>query len=90
MAAGTQPQTAFGWSDDAMELVIEVDPAGAVRLTRLAGGPALATGTPMPGRRAVPSRAAAGGHRAGRRGPGMVGTAVLRVRRRAAHALRGA
>jgi alpha-galactosidase len=48
LAAGTQPQTTFGWSDDAMELVIEVDPAGAVRLTRLAAAPAPTTGEAGP------------------------------------------
>ena len=52
MTAGTQPQTTFGWSDDAIELAIEVDPAGAVRLTRLAAGPALAAGD---GRRSAAS-----------------------------------
>jgi alpha-galactosidase len=48
LAAGTQPQTTFGWSDDAIELAIEVDPAGAVRLTRLAGGSALTIGEAGP------------------------------------------
>jgi len=52
LAAGTQLQTTFGWSDDAIELAIEVDPAGAVRLTRLAAGPALAAGD---GRRSAAS-----------------------------------
>ena len=33
-----------------MELAIEVDPAGAVRLTRLAGGPAPAIGDAAPAR----------------------------------------
>ncbi len=43
----------FGWSDDGMELAIEVDPIGAVRLTRLAGGPAPAVGDAGPARSAA-------------------------------------
>jgi alpha-galactosidase len=39
VAAGTQPQATFGWSDDSIELTIEVDQAGAARITRLRAGP---------------------------------------------------
>ena len=48
MAAGTQPPAIFGWSDDAIELRFEVDPAGLVRLTRLAAAPASAAGDAAP------------------------------------------
>jgi alpha-galactosidase len=44
LAAGTQPQAAFGWSDDSIGLTIEVDQVGAARITRLGAGPA-----PVPG-----------------------------------------
>jgi alpha-galactosidase len=40
MAADTQPQATFGWSDDSIGLTIEVDRAGTARIARLgAGGP---------------------------------------------------
>jgi alpha-galactosidase len=44
--AGAQSQSTFGWSDDSIELVIEVDPSGIARLTRLAAAPARSPGTP--------------------------------------------
>ena len=44
MTPGIQPPIIFGWSDDAIELEIEVDPVGVARLTRLAAGPALTDG----------------------------------------------
>ena len=42
MAGVTKPRAVIGWSDDALELVIEIDHDGAARLTRLAAGPARA------------------------------------------------
>jgi alpha-galactosidase len=42
LAGGTKPRAVIGWSDDALELVIEIDHAGAARLTRLTAGPARA------------------------------------------------
>jgi alpha-galactosidase len=44
LAARTQPQATFGWSDDSIGLTIEVDQAGAARFTRLGAGPATASG----------------------------------------------
>jgi alpha-galactosidase len=40
LAARTQPQATFGWSDDSIGLTIEVDQAGAARFTRLGASPA--------------------------------------------------
>lgn len=44
MAAGTQPQATFGWSDDSIGLTIEVDRVGAARITCLGAGSAPAAG----------------------------------------------
>jgi len=44
MAADIQPQATFGWSDDSIELTIEVDRGGTARIARLgAGGPDVPT-----------------------------------------------
>jgi alpha-galactosidase len=39
LAAGTRAQATFGWSDDSIELTVEVGPDGIARVTRLTAGP---------------------------------------------------
>jgi alpha-galactosidase len=46
--AGAPSQSTFGWSDESIELTIEVDPVGVARITRLAAGPARDHGTAAP------------------------------------------
>jgi alpha-galactosidase len=44
LLAGAPSRSTFGWSDESIELTIEIDPVGVARMTRLAAGPARGLG----------------------------------------------